>query len=149
MFEESAFEHICVSDTEQQRVGFFIDFAGDQEIKGDVSVSENGHFVQFRIVDMFERRAIEASPYRRKIMAAFSEETFFRRLAKIGYDPDDGEIDYCIDLPVEDCPLTRKQFEYCLQLLLLLARLVHHRIATILEKGRDPGFLDVDDLDAL
>ena len=79
-------------------------------------------------------------------MAAVAEETFKRRLTKVGYDPTDGEIDCCVDLPLEDCRITRRQFEYSLHLLTLLARLVHRRVTTVLETGRDPGPLEVDDL---
>lgn len=145
-FKDSGWHYVRLESGDQQRICFYLEFSGSLNLNGEVAVSEEGQFIQFRIAEIFSRQELESSPYRRRIMAAFSEESFNRRLAKIGYDPGDGEIDYCVDFPLEDCALTRRQFEHVLHLLILLSRLVHKRVKTILDTGRDPGLLNVDDL---
>jgi hypothetical protein len=143
---ERGWECLTIEDDDQTRFVFALPCAGGLTLSLEVSVAEEGQFVQLRAAELVSGHALETTPYRRRILAAAAEETFRRRLAKIGYDPQDGEIDCCVDLPLEDCTLTQRQFEYAFHLLILVARLVHLRMATILETGRDPGPLDVEDL---
>ena len=144
--EERGWSFLPIDDAEQSRFVFSVECAGGVILSVEVSVAESGQFAQLRVAELFAGRDFETSPYRRRVLAALAEETFRRRLAKIGYDPADGEIDCCVDLPLEDVALTGRQFEYALHLLILVARLVHKRVETILSTGRDPGPLDVEDL---
>ena len=144
--DERGWEYALMEETEQVRFVFSLDCAGGLTLSVEISLSEEGQFVQFRVAELIPGKDLESSPYRRRILAAVAEESYRRRLAKIGYDPTDGEVDCCVDFPLEDCPITRRQFEYALHLLIIVARLVHKRILTIQETGRDPGPLEVDDL---
>lgn len=139
-------EYLTVEDDDQTRFVFSLECSGALTLSLEVSVAEEGQFVQLRAAELIAGRTLETTPYRRRILSAAAEETFRRRLAKIGFDPQDGEIDCCVDLPLEDCILTQRQFEYAFHLVILVARLVHARMAVILETGRDPGPLDVEDL---
>ena len=145
--DERGWEHVLLEESEQVRFVFSLDCAGGLTLSLEVSLSEEGQFVQFRVAELLSGRELETSTYRRRILAAVAEESFRRRLAKVGYDPADGELDCCVDIPLEDCSLTRRQFEYSLHLLIVVARLIHRRIRTILDTGRDPGPLEVEDLD--
>jgi hypothetical protein len=144
--EDRGWEYSLLEEIDQTRFVFSLDCAGDLVLSVEVSLSEDGQFIQFRVAQLLGGSELETSQYRRRILAVAAEESFRRRLAKVGYDPGDGEIDCCVDVPLEDCSFTRRQFEYALHLLILVARLVHRRIATIQETGRDPGPLEVEDL---
>jgi hypothetical protein len=144
--DERGWEYALIEESEQTRFVFSLECAGGLTLSVEISLSEEGQFLQFRAAELVSGKDLESSPYRRRILAAAAEESYRRRLAKVGYDPGDGEIDCCVDLPLEDCPLTRRQFEYALHVLIVVARLVHRRVATIQETGRDPGPLEVDDL---
>jgi len=144
--EEHGWDFIEEGSGDQHRFLFSLECAGGLTLTLEISLTEEGQFVQLRVPDLLRGMNLETSPYRRRVLAAAAEETYRRRLAKVGYDPSDGEIDCCIDLPLEDLPLTRRQFEYALHILVLVARLVHRRASTILQSGRDPGPLEVEDL---
>ncbi len=144
--DDRGWEYLTIEDDDQTRFVFSLACAGNLALSLEVSVAEEGQFVQLRAAELVSGQVLETSPYRRRILAAAAEETMRRRLAKIGYDPQDGEIDCCVDLPLEDCTLTQRQFEHAFHLLILVARLVHMRMATILETGRDPGPVQVEDL---
>lgn len=144
--DDRGWEYVFLEEPEQSRFVFSVECAGGLTLSVEISVSEEGQFLQFRIAELLSGREFETSPYRRRVLAAMAEESFRRWLAKVGYDPTDGEIDCCVDLPVEDLTVTKRQFEYALHLLIVVARLAHRRAKTILETGRDPGPLEVDDL---
>ena len=144
--DDRGWEYLTVEDADQTRFVLSLECSGALTLSLEVSVAEEGQFVQLRVAELIPGRTLETTPYRRRILSAAAEETFRRRLAKIGFDPQDGEIDCCVDLPLEDCTLTQRQFEYAFHLVILVARLVHARMAVILETGRDPGPLNVEDL---
>ncbi len=144
--DERGWEYVLLEEAEQARFVFSIDCAGGLTLSVEISLSEQGQFLQFRVAELISGQELETSPYRRRILAAMAEECFRRRLAKVGYDASDGEIDCCVDLPLEDCRMTKRQFEYALHILIVVARLIHRRAKTILDTGRDPGPLEVEDL---
>ena len=144
--DERGWDYLRIEQPDQVRFLFSLECAGNLTLSVEISVGENGQFVQFRVAELMSGRELETSPYRRRILAAAAEESYRRRLAKIGYDTTDGEIDCCVDLPLEDCRLTRRQFEYALHLLVVVSRLVHRRMSLILDTGRDPGPVEIEDL---
>ena len=145
--QEHGWDFSVEQEGDDVRFTFSLRWAGGLSLPLEITIVEDGQFLQLRVPQLFPRRELESSPLRRRVLSVLAEETYLRRLAKVGYDPDDGEIDCCVDLPLEDCPLTRSQFDHMLHLLIIISRLIHKRVMMILQTGRDPGALDIRDLD--
>ena len=60
---------------------FSLECSGSLTLSLEVSVAEEGQFVQLRAAELIAGRTLETTPYRRRILSAAAEETFRRRLA--------------------------------------------------------------------
>jgi len=61
-------------------------------------------------------------------------------MLRLEYDPTDGEIRASIELPLEDAPLTDRQFNRCLEgLVHLVDQEAMPRLKAVLATGEDPG----------
>lgn len=101
-----------------------------------IRLEEGGEFLQIRTLNFHQ---YEDGPHKETILQMIAAMNYRRKLVKFGYDPDDGEINGCIDIPIEDAELTETQFFRCVAALLEAIDEGNQRIIKILESGEDPG----------
>jgi hypothetical protein len=101
-----------------------------------IRLEENGEFLQFRTLNFYQYKA---GKYREQILELVGSLNYRRKLIKFGYDPDDGEINGCVDIPIEDSAFTSTQFFRCLAALLEALEEGRRRLNMLLETGKDPG----------
>ncbi len=101
-----------------------------------VRLEEHGEFLQFRTLNLFQYKE---GKHKSTILQMLAAINYQRKLVKFGYDSDDGEINCCIDIPIEDNLLTHTQFFRCMAALLEALNEARNRYNTILETGKDPG----------
>ncbi len=68
-----------------------------------VRLEENGEFLQFRTLNFYQYKE---GKYREGILQLLCEVNYQRKLVKFGYDKEDGEINACVDIPIEDANFT-------------------------------------------
>lgn len=101
-----------------------------------VRLEEHGEFLQFRTLNFYQYKTGKC---KEALLQMLSHINYQRKLVKFGYDPDDGEINCCVDLPIEDAILTSTQFFRCMAALLEALEDARGRMAKIMETGKDPG----------
>lgn len=101
-----------------------------------IRIEENGEFLQFRTLNFYQYKN---GKHRELILAMIAAMNYRRKLVKFGYDEADGEINACVDIPVEDGTLTSTQFFRCMAALLEALEESRSRITAVLETGKDPG----------
>lgn len=101
-----------------------------------IRLEENCEFLQFRTLNFYQYKA---GKYREQILELISSLNYRRKLIKFGYDPDDGEINGCVDVPIEDSTFTSTQFFRCLAALLEALEEGRRRLNALIETGKDPG----------
>ena len=111
-----------------------------------VRLEENGEFLQFRTLNFYQYKT---GKYREQILQMLASMNYQRKLVKFGYDPDDGEINGCIDIPIEDATFTSTQFFRCMAALLEALEESRNRLMALLETGEDPGPASSKMIDAL
>ena len=101
----------------------------------EIRLSEDGCCLHLRVPHV---ATIGDSPYAARAVAALLELHNRLKLGRFGLDPVDGEVECEIVVPLEDAPLTERQFRRCLGTLLLLVDQQAPRIRDILATGHDP-----------
>lgn len=101
-----------------------------------IRLEESGEFLQFRTLNFYQYKS---GKYLSSILEMLASINYRRKLVKFGYDTEDGEINGCIDIPIEDANFTSTQFFRCMAALLEALEEGHERIIKILETGKDPG----------
>lgn len=101
----------------------------------ELRLSEDGHCLHLRVPRIVN---VADSPHAALVMTALLELHFQLKLGRFGMDPSDGEVDCEVIVPLEDAPLTYRQFRRCLGTLLLLVDQQAPRLRTLLATGRDP-----------
>jgi hypothetical protein len=101
----------------------------------EVRLSEDGACLHLRVPRLVE---IGDSPHAARLLAVLLELHYRLKLGRFGLDPVDGEVDCEIIVPLEDAPLTERQFRRCLGTLLLLVDQQAPRLRAILATGHDP-----------
>lgn len=101
-----------------------------------IKLEENGEFLQFRTLNFYQYKK---GKYKQVILQMLVAMNYKRKLVKFGYDPEDGEINACVDIPIEDAVFTSAQFFRCMAALLEALEESYQRIIHILETGKDPG----------
>ena len=101
----------------------------------EVRLSEDGECVHLRVPRVV---TLGDSPHVPLVLATLLELHYRLKLGRFGLDPDDGEVECEVVLPLEDAPLTRRQLRRCLGTLLLLVDQQAPRLRAILGTGRDP-----------
>lgn len=101
-----------------------------------VRLEEHGEFLQFRTLNFYQYKE---GKYKQALLQMLSHINYQRKLVKFGYDPDDGEVNCCVDLPIEDATLTSTQFFRCMAALLEALEDARKRLEKIMETGKDPG----------
>ncbi|NUM34951.1 MAG: YbjN domain-containing protein [Candidatus Brocadiae bacterium] len=112
---------------------FIISFAPNVIL---VRLEENGEFLQFRTLNFYQYRD---GKYKEGILQLLCEVNYQRKLVKFGYDKEDGEINACVDIPIEDSNFTSTQFFRSMAALLEALDETRTRVTFLLETGKDPG----------
>jgi hypothetical protein len=128
---------------DQQKEVFVISFAPNVLL---VRLEENGEFLQFRTLNFYQYKT---GKYKEGILQLLCALNYQRKLIKFGYDPEDGELNGCVDIPIEDCGLTARQFFRSMAALLEALEEARHRIMVLLETGKDPGPSSSKTIDSL
>lgn len=103
-----------------------------------------GTFVQFRTLNWL--RCPAEHPSLPAVLKVVGEENYTRRLVKIGWDPEDGELTAYADVWVEDGALSPQQFSRMMHVYLPVMDMAYGRISATIETGRDPGEVRPEDL---
>lgn len=101
-----------------------------------VRLEENGEFLQFRTLNFYQYKE---GNNKAMILQVLAHINYQRKLVKFGYDPGDGEINACVDIPIEDNQLTNMQFFRSMAALLEALDEARKRITQTIETGKDPG----------
>jgi len=104
-----------------------------------IKLVEDGEFIHF-----FEpkRYSYLSGEHKEKVfetLLTIQQET---KMLQWEYDPSDGEIRACIELPLEDAKLTKRLFLRVLKGLVQLMDTSHERIKHVMETGEDTGPVD-------
>lgn len=118
---------------DQEKEVFIMSFAPNVIL---VKLEEGGEFLQFRTLNFFQYKK---GKYRENILLLLASMNYNRKLVKFGYDQEDGEINGCIDVPIEDGNFTPDQFFRCIASLLEALEEARERITYLIETGEDPG----------
>jgi len=104
-----------------------------------VRLKENGEFVYF-----FEpqRYKYVDGEHKAKVLETLLTIQYESKMLQWEYDPKDGEIRACIELPLEDAKLTKRLFLRVLQGLVQMMDHYHDRIKHVMETGEDTGAQD-------
>ncbi len=100
-------------------------------------LSENGEFLQFQVPQIL---MVPDSVYKGPLLQTMAHIQYQVKMLRLEYDPTDGEIRASIELPLEDAPLTERQFNRCLEgLVHLVDQEAMPRLKAVLATGEDPG----------
>jgi hypothetical protein len=104
----------------------------------------DGRFLQFRTISYLSCPADHSNID--AVLRVMGHLNYQLRLAKFGWDPDDGEIVVYADMWVEDGDPTQEQFKAMLRTFLPAMDLNHPRLQKTIETGVDPGESSPDDI---
>jgi len=104
-----------------------------------VRLSENGEFVHFYEPQRYKYAQGEHKEMVFQTLLAIQYES---KMLQWEYDPRDGEIRACIELPLEDAKLTKRQFLRVLKGLVQMMDHYHDRVKHVMETGEDTGQAD-------
>ncbi|MDX8414350.1 MAG: hypothetical protein R8J85_09720 [Mariprofundales bacterium] len=129
------------NESDQRRIITY--FATDEENEEDdipeivfIQLSEDGEFIRFYEP---ERYKYADGKHKVKVLETLLAIQWESKMLQWEYDPTDGEIRACIELPLEDAVLTQRLFFRALFGLVQLMDHYHPRIKCVMETGEDPG----------
>lgn len=100
-------------------------------------LSENGEFLQLQAPRILQ---VPDHVYKGVLLQTMAHIQYQVKMLRLEYDPTDGEVQASIELPLEDAPLTERQFNRCLEALVqLVDQDVMPRLQAVLATGEDPG----------
>lgn len=111
----------------------------------EVRVDEDGSCLHFRIPRV---TGLGNSPHAALLLERILELHYQIKIGRFGLDATDGEIDCEVILPLEDAPLTHRQFARCVSALVLLVDQQKPRFEHLLATGEDPARQTDEQLDA-
>jgi len=99
-----------------------------------IRLDENGEFIKF-----FEpqRYKYVEGEHKLKVLETLLAIQYESKMMQWEYDPRDGEIRACIEFPLEDAKLTKRQFLRAMHGLVQMMDHYHARIKTVMETGED------------
>jgi hypothetical protein len=102
-----------------------------------ISLRENGEYLEVTAPQLFK---VKDHVYKGVFFQTLLAISWQVKMLRWEYDPTDGEIRASIGLPLEDAPLTQKQFNRVLSGLIdLVDRVSMPRLKAVLATGEDPG----------
>jgi len=104
-----------------------------------IKLDEGGDFIHF-----FEpqRYNIAGCKYKAEVFETLLVIQNETKMLQWEYDPSDGEIRACIELPLEDVVLTKRLLIRCVLGLVRMMGSYHSRIKQVIETGVDVGAVD-------
>ena len=107
-----------------------------------IQLDEEGEF--FKIFAPEILCGVKDHPYKEAILQTMLCISWETKMLQWEYDPSDGEIRAIIEFPLEDAPLTERQFYRCLSgLVEMVDNSALPRLMEVMETGIDPGDLEV------
>lgn len=107
-----------------------------------VQLDEDGRF--FKLFAPHVLSGVQEHPHKSAILQTMLCISWETKMLQWEYDPSDGEIRAIIEFPLEDSPLTEKQFNRCLAgLVQIVDDVAIPRLLAVMETGRDPGDEDM------
>lgn len=110
--------------------------AGFERVLFVVRLQENGEFFELIVPQLFH---YPDGPNKLPLMQTLLHISWETKMLQWEYDPSDGEIRATIEFPLEDAPLTQRQFNRVLEAMLQFITVYGPRVRTVLETGSDPG----------
>jgi len=104
-----------------------------------IRLDENGEFIHFYEP---ERYRYAEGEHKEKVLQTLLAIQWESKMLQWEYDPNDGEIRACIELPLEDAKLTKRLFMRVLMGLVQAMDHYHDRIKHVMETGEDSGTED-------
>jgi hypothetical protein len=102
-----------------------------------IQLQEDGKFIQFYTPDILS--GIQEHEYRELIFRTLLSLSWSTKMVQWEYDLTDGEVRAAIEFPLEDVPLTERQFNRCLNSLIhLVDSVAMPRIKEVMTTGIDP-----------
>ena len=137
--EEIGFTDLRESDAKAIVVRFTNGEDDDMPETVFIKLGENGEFVHF-----FEpqRYKYAEGEHKGKVLETLLAIQWESKMLQWEYDPQDGEIRACIELPLEDAKLTKRLFLRVLKGLVDMMDTYHARIKQVMETGEDSGPVD-------
>jgi hypothetical protein len=124
-------------DSSQSRIVTGVQVENVENFVIVISVLEDGEFVK-----MYTPQLLQIKDHRFKgvVFQTLLNIAWQVKMLRYQYDVTDGEVRAAIELPLEDAPLTERQFNRCLSGLIdLVDRVSMPRIQAVLSNGEDPG----------
>lgn len=107
-----------------------------------IQLDEEGEF--FKLFAPQVLSGISAHPYKEAILQTMLCISWETKMLQWEYDPSDGEIRAIIEFPLEDAPLTERQFNRCLSgLIQIVDDIAMPRLTAVMKTGHDPGNEDI------
>jgi len=101
-----------------------------------VRLQENGEFFEILVPNLFK---YPDGPHKLPLMQTLLNISWETKMLQWEYDPSDGEIRATIEFPLEDAPMTSRQFFRAFDGMLQFVQVFGPRIRTVIETGKDPG----------
>lgn len=117
-------------------VPFGLPEAGFDRVVLVIRLQENGEFFEIIVPGVF---TYPDGPNKLPLMQTLLHTSWETKMLQWEYDPSDGEIRATIEFPLEDAPLTQRQFFRAFDAMLQFLTVYGPRIRTVLETGQDPG----------
>lgn len=103
-----------------------------------VQLEEEGRF--FKLFAPQVLTGVKDHPHKAAVLQAMLSISWETKMLQWEYDPSDGEIRAIIEFPLEDSPLSEKQFNRCLTgLIQIVDDFALPRLRATLETGLDPS----------
>ena len=81
----------------------------------------------------------QSGPHKAALLQTLLLTSWETKMLQWEYDPSDGEVRAMVEFPLEDAPLTERQFFRAFDGLLHLSVRFHPRLKQVIESGEDPG----------
>lgn len=104
-----------------------------------IRLDENGEFIHFYEPQRYKYANGE---HKEKVLETLLAIQWESKMLQWEYDPKDGEIRACIELPLEDAKLTKRQFLRVVKGLVQMMDHYHERIKHVMETGEDTSAAD-------
>ena len=117
-------------------VPFGLPEAGFERVVLVVRLQENGEFFEIIVPNVF---TYPDGPNKLPLMQTLLHISWETKMLQWEYDPSDGEIRATIEFPLEDAPLTERQFFRAFDAMLQFLKVYSPRIRTVIDTGQDPG----------
>jgi hypothetical protein len=102
-----------------------------------IQIADRGNILQFQIPQIL---TVKNCVYKGLVFQTMLGLNYELNLVRFEYDPSDGEVRASIELPLEDSPLTDRQFDRCLRDLVGFVDLVAApRLQQVMSTGIDPA----------